>query len=127
MILDQLQHHSPAVLAGTASFALGIAGATDQIPGEVPHYMWLVATFLGPAVTAMFWRAVRIAAASIAASKRARALEERRRADEDEAKAKALTGDDQQKLLSEAADLRVEAAVDEAQAAAIEKEAAATH
>lgn len=130
-LFDLFLAHTSGFVAGGGTMAGGLVGATGQIPDGIPPLAWLGVTLLGPIITGLVWRTLRVRDARKAARLEAAAAELERCALEHEAKAKVMLEDadaandgDARKLLAASREERIEAAADRAEAEQIRKEGA---
>jgi hypothetical protein len=128
-VFDVIADNMPAIGASGTQVALGVAGATGQIPEGIHPIVWVLLTLVGPPITAIAWRAYRVRDARKMARLRAHAEELRRCALEHEALARGLLLDadsandaEALKLHGRARQQRIEAAADDGEAAQIEAE-----
>lgn len=128
-LLGILVDNMPATVAGTASASAGVAGLAGAIPDGIPQWAWALLTLLGPIVSALFYKELRVLNAKRVAKKRALADEEKRLATVDEQRARALLEDknpdndgDADKLRASARKHRQAAVIADAEADAIERE-----
>lgn len=128
-LLGLLTDNMPATAAAGASASGAVAGLAGAIPEGIPQWAWALMTLIGPIVSALFYKELRVLNAKRVAKKRALANEAKRLATLDEQRAQALLSDknpdnddDAERLRASARAHRRSAVIADAEADAIERE-----